>query len=100
MNLGILFGLTASLFFAFSYISLKRSYEEFPPSVAFFLDALFGLLIWIPVALSLGINTNVFLTVLPWAVASAILSEAYFFYVLSKGEVSITGTILVAQGEN
>lgn len=96
MNLGILFGLTASLFFAFSYISLKRSYREFPPSVAFFLDALFGLLIWIPVALSFGINTNVFLTVLPWAVASAILSEAYFFYVLSKGEVSITGTILAS----
>lgn len=96
MNLGILFGLTASFFFAFSYISLKRSYKEFQPSVAFFLDALFGLLIWIPVALSFSVNTSVFFTVLPWAIASAILSEAYFFYVLSKGEISITGTILAS----
>ncbi len=96
MNLGILFGLTSSLFFAFSYISLKRSYKEFQPSVAFLFDSLFGLLIWIPVALRFGININVFLDVLPWAIASAILSEAYFFYVLSKGEISITGTILAS----
>ncbi len=96
MNLGILFGLTSSLFFAFSYISLKRSYKEFQPSVAFLFDSLFGLLIWIPVALRFGININVFLDVLPWAIVSAILSEAYFFYVLSKGEVSITGTILAS----
>ena len=64
--------------------------------MAFLLDSLFGLLIWIPVALFFGVNSNNFLTILPWAVASAILSEAYFFYVLSKGEVSITGTILAS----
>lgn len=96
MNLGIIFGLTAALMFAFGYISLKKSFDEFPPSVAFAFDAIFGLIIWIPLALLLGVNTDNFLTVLPWAIASAILSEAYFFYVLSKGEVSITGTILAS----
>jgi drug/metabolite transporter (DMT)-like permease len=96
MNLGIIFGLLASSFFAFSYISLKKSYEEFSPSVSFLLDALLGLLIWIPVSLFFGINSSNFLTILPWAIASAILSEAYFFFVLSKGEVSITGTILAS----
>ncbi|MFZ1721500.1 MAG: DMT family transporter [Microgenomates group bacterium] len=96
MTLGIIFGLTAALFFAFGYITLKKSFDEFPPSVAFLLDALFGLLVWIPVALILGVNSDNFMAILPWAVASAILSEAYFFYVLSKGEVSITGTILAS----
>jgi drug/metabolite transporter (DMT)-like permease len=96
MYLGILFGLLSSVFFSFGYVSLKKSYSEFPPSVAFMFDSLFGVLIWIPIALFLGINLNNFLTVLPWAILSAILSEAYFFYVISKGKISITGTILAS----
>lgn len=96
MYLGILFGLLSSILFSFGYIFLKRSYSEFPPSVAFMFDSLFGVLIWIPVALFLKINLNNFLVVLPWAILSAILSEAYFFYVISKGKISITGTILAS----
>lgn len=96
MYSGILFGLLSSIFFSFGYISLKRSYSEFPPSVAFMFDSLFGVLIWMPIALFLKIDLNNFLAVLPWAILSAILSEAYFFYVISKGEISITGTILAS----
>ena len=96
MNLGVIYGLVSSIFFAFSYISLKKSYEEFPPSVAFLLDAIFGIIIWIPFSLFLGINFSNILNVLIWAIISAILSEAYFFFVLSKGEVSITGTLLAS----
>lgn len=96
MGIGIIFGLLSSVFFAFSYISLKKSYSEFPPSVAFFLDAIFGMIVWIPFALYLGITPNNVLNVFIWAVVSALLSEAYFFFVLSKGEVSITGTLLAS----
>jgi len=96
MYLGVVFGLLSSIFFSFGYISLKRSYSEFPPSVAFMFDSLFGVLIWIPITLFLKIDLNNFLAVLPWAILSAILSEAYFFYVISKGEISITGTILAS----
>jgi drug/metabolite transporter (DMT)-like permease len=39
--------------------------------------------------------TNI-LNITIWAFVSAILSEAYFFFVLSKGEVSITGTLLAS----
>lgn len=96
MNIGIIFGLLSSVFFAFSYISLKKSYEEFPPSVAFLLDAIFGLIIWIPFALYLGVTSSNIWNVLVWAILSAVLSEAYFFFVLSKGEISITGTLLAS----
>ncbi|OQA43289.1 MAG: 4-amino-4-deoxy-L-arabinose-phosphoundecaprenol flippase subunit ArnE [Parcubacteria group bacterium ADurb.Bin305] len=96
MNPGIFFGLFAAFLFAFSLISLKKSFEEFPPSVAFLCDAVFGLVIWVPVSLILGVNPINFLSILPWALASAILSEAYYFYVLSKGEISLTGTILAS----
>lgn len=96
MNLGVIYGLVSSIFFAFSYISLKKSYQEFPPSVAFLLDAIFGIIIWIPFSLLLGINFSNILNVLIWAIISAILSEAYFFFVLSKGEIAITGTLLAS----
>lgn len=59
-------------------------------------DALFGILIWIPFALIQGISLGNIREVFIWAIISAILSEAYFFFVLSKGEVSITGTLLAS----
>lgn len=96
MDIGIIFGLLSSLFFAFCYITLKKGYEELKPSVAFFFDALFGLVIWIPFSLILGISWNSVLDVMGWAFLSAILSEAYFFFVLSKGEITITGTLLAS----
>ena len=96
MNVGILYGLLSSVLFALGYISLKKSYEEFPPSVAFLLEAVFGIIIWIPFSIFIGINFSNILNVLIWAIISAVLSEAYFFFVLSKGEISITGTLLAS----
>jgi len=94
--LGIIFAIIASVSFAFGYTILKRSYSNFPPSVAFFIDVIFGLLLWIPFGLVSGVQLNHFSTVLIYALISAILAEAFFFYVLSKGEISITGTILAS----
>lgn len=94
--MGILFALFSSLAFAISYIFLKRSYKEFPPSVAFFFDMLFGLLIWIPFSLIIGFDFNHLPRVVIYALISGILSEAFTFYVLSKGEISITGTIFAS----
>jgi drug/metabolite transporter (DMT)-like permease len=94
--MGILFALLASLAFAFSYTFLKRSYKEFPPSVAFFFDMLFGLLIWLPFSLLIGFDFNHLPKVAIYALISGILSEAFIFYILSKGEISITGTIFAS----
>jgi len=94
--MGIFFALLSSIIIALGYILIKKSYEEFPPSVAFFLDVIFGLLIWIPFSLIIGIDTTQLPTVFLFAFISAILSEAFIFYIFSKGEISITGTIFAS----
>src|SRR3989338_6561682 len=91
--MGIIFGLLAALSAATSFTLLKKSYQELAPSVAFLFDACFGLLIWIPFALIVDFDFNHLPLVMIFALISALLSEAFVFYVLSKGEISITGTI-------
>lgn len=94
--MGILFAIFASLFQALAYVSIKKSFEKFPPSVAFFLDVLFGLLIWIPFSLIVGFDERQLFMVFGFALLSAILSEAFVFYAFSKGEISVTGTIFAS----
>ncbi len=94
--MGIVYALLSSVFFALGFTSLKKSFKEFPPSVGFFFDMIFGLLIWIPFSLIIGFDFSDILQVLPYALISAILSEAFIFYILSKGELSITGTIFAS----
>lgn len=94
--LGILFAVLASISFAFAYTVLKRSYSNFPPSVAFFIDVVWGLLFFIPFGIVTGAEFSHFGLVFIYQIVNAILAEAFFFYVLSKGEISITGTILAS----
>lgn len=91
--MGIIFALITSLSQAIGYVALKKSYEELPPSVAFLFDAIFGLIILIPFSLIMGFDFDQAPTVFVYAIISAILSEAFVFYVFSKGELSITATI-------
>lgn len=92
---GIIFAVLCAIFIAFSQITLRKSYREFPPSVAFLFDAFFGLLIWIPLAIFMGISGAVnWGQAIFFAFISAILSEAIVFYALSHGELAITTTIL------
>ncbi len=93
--LGIMLALLCAVFVSFSQVSLKKSYRELSPSIAFFFDALFGLFIWVPLAIFMGISGTV-----SWgeaaffALVSAILSEAIVFYALSHGELAVTATVL------
>jgi len=91
--MGIIHGLLSAFSQGLGYVSLKKSYEEFAPSVAFLFDAVFGLLIWVPFSLIIGIDFSKLSTVLVYALISAMLSEAFVFYALSKKEISITGTL-------
>ena len=91
---GVIAAIYSSFFLALSQASLKKSYRELSPSVAFFFDTIFGLLIWVPLAIFFGINLVFFKEVLLYAILSAILSEALYFYALSKGQLSVT-TILI-----
>ncbi|MEK7570741.1 MAG: EamA family transporter [Patescibacteria group bacterium] len=94
--MGIVFGLLAALGQALAFISIKRSYKELNPSIVFFFDACFGLLLWIPFALIVGVRFQDFSMVVGFALLSALLSEAFVFYALSKGHISISGTIFAS----
>lgn len=92
---GIVFAILCAVFVGFSQLSLRKSYKEFPPSVAFFFDAIFGLLIWVPLAIGMGISGNVsWPHAILFAFISAILSEAIVFYALSRGELAVTATVI------
>lgn len=92
---GIIFALLCAIFIAFSQLSLRKSYQELAPSIAFLFDAIFGLLIWVPLAIFMGISGTVnWGEAIMFAVISAILSEAIVFYALSHGELAVTATVL------
>lgn len=93
--LGITLAFLCAIFVALSQISLRKSYKELQPSIAFFFDAVFGLLIWVPLALVMGVHLGVGLKEAAiFAVISAILSEAIVFFALSHGELAVTATVL------
>ena len=93
--IGIIFALLCAVFIGFSQISLRKSFKVFPPSVAFLFDSIFGLLIWVPLAIFMGISGTVsWGEAIFFAVVSAILSEAIVFYALSHGELAVTATVL------
>lgn len=92
---GIVLALFCAIFIALSQITLRKSYKELQPSIAFFFDAIFGLLIWVPLAIVMGVNFGIGLKeALIFAVISAVLSEAIVFFALSKGELAVTATVL------
>lgn len=93
--IGIIFALLCAVFIGFSQISLRKSYKELSPSIAFLFDSIFGLLIWVPLSFFMGISGTVnWGQAIFFAVVSAILSEAIVFYALSHGELVVTVTIL------
>lgn len=93
--IGVIFALFSAVFIGFSQTSLRKSYKEFPPSVAFLFDSIFGLLIWVPLAIFMGVSRGANLgEALLFAFISAILSEAFFFYALSHGELAVTTAVI------
>ncbi len=93
MILGVSLGLAAAFFQALSFIFLRKSLSEFPASMAFFMNAITGFIIWIPFALFTNGVVGDVVKVLPIAILSAVLSEAFVFYALAKGESIVTGVL-------
>ena len=91
--MGIFTAILSAIFMTVSQISLKKSYKELNPSVAFFFDMIFGLLIWIPLGFIFGGKLNEVVECLPYAIISAVLSEALMFYALSKGDLSVASVL-------
>lgn len=91
--MGIIFALTYAIIVSIGKIVLKRSFADLNSSSAFFIETIFGILIWIPTSFALGAKPSEILSILPIAFISAILSEAYIFYIYTKGDISVIGTI-------
>lgn len=91
---GIVAAIYASFFLALCQVALKKSYKDVEPSVSFFFDTIFGLLIWVPLGFILGGKISDLPVTLIYAILSGILSEALYFYALSKGQLSITSIIV------
>jgi drug/metabolite transporter (DMT)-like permease len=92
--MGIFFAVLSALFLASANVILKKGFKEFPPSVSFFIFSLFALILWIPTAFFLTVNFSQFWFVFVVGFISAILGQLIYIYVISKGELSITSTIL------
>lgn len=92
---GIILAIASAVFLALAQVALRKSYKDFKPSVAFFFDAIFGLVIWAPLALIMGVSLGAnWQQAIMFAIISAILSEALYFYALSHGELAVTATVL------
>jgi bacterial/archaeal transporter family protein len=93
--IGVILAIFSAIFIAIAQVSLRKSYKDLQPSIAFLFDAIFGLIIWVTLALIMGVNFGFSLfEATIFAVISAILSEALVFYALSHGEIAITATVL------
>lgn len=92
--MGLLIAITSAVLLATANMTLKRSFKSFTPAVGFFFFAMISFVIWSVVALSLGVHFEYFLQSLIYGLISAVLAQAFYIYALSKGELSITGTVL------
>ena len=92
--MGIFLAMISSLLQAGGNVFLKKSYKDFSPSVSFFFFSIICLFIWIPFGLTMNFSfTNILLGIAAGTI-SAIFGQLSYIYVISKGELSITSTIL------
>ena len=92
--MGILFAVLNSVLLAVANVLLKKSFKDFSPAVSFFTFSLFALVLWSLLGLKLGISfENIVLGFFVGGI-SAVFGQLIYIYVLSKGELSITATIL------
>jgi drug/metabolite transporter (DMT)-like permease len=85
----------AAIFWAFGHILLKRGFDHVPPLWNNILDKVASLLLWVPVVL---IMSGFHITAPPFRILLVILTASaiyhLFFYAISKGQISLTGTIV------
>lgn len=91
--MGTLFALAYVAVNSVGYIFFKRALTNTKSSIIFFFEMFFGILLWIPFAFGLGVSFENWVIVAWYAFVSAALSEAFIFYVFTKGQLSITMTI-------
>ena len=85
----------AAVFWAVGHVFLKKGFDHVSPLWNNILDKLVSLLLWLPVVLFLsGFSIQ---TPPPAVVGIIILASGlylFFFYAISRGQISLTGTIV------
>lgn len=92
--MGVALAVVSSLLIATGNVFLKKSFNDFTPAVSFFFFSIFCLLIWVPFGLTMNFSFNNMLLGILAGVISAVFGQLSYIYVISKGELSVTGTIL------
>lgn len=94
--MGIIFGLVASVLHGVGYLFLKKATNQFSASVSYAFYAIFGIIFWLPFSLLIGVETENLVEVFAYTLLSSILSEAFVYFVLSKGDISIASGVFSA----
>lgn len=96
MGLGIILATIAAISFAFANVVMKKSFATMSPSVSFLIFSVFCFFIWPPIALLIGVEYAMLPQAILYGIIAAILAQVMYFFVLEKGEISITGAILAS----
>jgi drug/metabolite transporter (DMT)-like permease len=92
--MGILFALLSAIITGLGDFFLKKPTKGFSPFTSFVVMSLVGLIVWPFSIFFIRFDPNQLLTGLLFGALSGLLGQGYYIYALSKGTLSITGTLL------
>ncbi len=90
-----LLALIAALFFGTGQVVVRKGQTHLPPLIDNFLATIIVNSIVAPLMIFKGVRADLFLSTLPFALIVAFLYVTYY-YVISKGQLSITATLLAS----
>lgn len=92
--IGIIIAIFSAVFIGLSNLLFKKSYKEFTPALGFLIMSTFTLIIWTIVGYLFGVNWENLPKAFLFGLVSATLAQGVWIYILSKGELSITSTVM------
>ncbi|MBD3280841.1 EamA family transporter [Candidatus Dojkabacteria bacterium] len=94
--MGILLAIIASFNIGLSALFMKRSFKDFTPAVSLGYFTFFVVVLWSIVGLGFGVTIEDLPKAFLYGLIGATFAQGVYIFVLSKGELSITGTILAS----
>lgn len=92
--MGILLAISSALLIGTANFFMKKSYKDFTPAVALFFFTIFTIIFWTITGIGYGIDSNNLLKAFGLGLISAVFAQGIYIYILSKGELSITATVM------
>ncbi|MBI5122805.1 EamA family transporter [Candidatus Roizmanbacteria bacterium] len=89
----LFFTLLSAIFFGVGQVFIKRGLKETTPLFNNILTTIFGFSLMVPFSLSQGVHFDRILQIAPLTTIAALLFLSYY-YLIGKGQVSFTGTVI------